>query len=69
MPMRIAFLRCSDGQAGRGKADDDGVVAGKHEIDGDDLEQGRQACGGENFHRPEALCLFAACSSSDMPTP
>ena len=28
-------------QAGRGKADDDGIVAGQHQVDHDDLEEGR----------------------------
>lgn len=35
------------GQAGRGKADDDGVVAGQNQVDHDDLEQRRHRFGGE----------------------
>ena len=37
------------GQARRGKADDDGVVAGQHEVDQDDLEQRGQRVGGHEF--------------------
>ena len=36
-PIRIARLRCVGGQARRRKADDDGVVAGQHEVDRNDL--------------------------------
>ena len=37
-------------QARRGKADDDGVVAGQHEVDQDDLEQRGQRVGGDEFN-------------------
>ena len=30
-------------QAGRGQPDDDGVVAGQHQIDHDDLEEGGES--------------------------
>ncbi|MGY4470624.1 hypothetical protein ACVWWK_006333 [Bradyrhizobium sp. LB9.1b] len=36
-------------QAGCGKADDDGVVAGEHEVDQDDLKQRGQRFGGDEF--------------------
>ena len=32
-------------------ADDDGIVAGKHEVDGDDLQKGGKTSGGEDFHK------------------
>ena len=34
-------------QAGGGETDDDGVVAGQHQVDHDDLEQRGQSFGGE----------------------
>ena len=39
MPIRIAFLRWLFGQPGGGKADDDRIVAGEHQVDHDDLEK------------------------------
>ncbi len=37
-------------QPRRGKTDDDGVVAGQHQVDEDDLQKRQQAGRGENFH-------------------
>jgi hypothetical protein len=37
-------------QARRGEADDDSIVAGEHQIDGDHLQEGGKALGRENFH-------------------
>ena len=54
-PIRIALLALLGGKAGGRKADDDGVVAGQHEIDRDDLQQGAEAGGRENFHEWQAL--------------
>lgn len=34
-------------QAGGGKADDHGIVAGEHQVDGDDLEQCGERLGGD----------------------
>ncbi|MCY1239654.1 hypothetical protein D9M72_524640 [compost metagenome] len=43
----LALLRR---QPGGGKADDDGVVAGKNQIDDDDLQKRCQTGGGKDFH-------------------
>src|SRR5690606_38980094 len=37
------------GQARRREADHDGVVAGEHQVDEDDLEEGAQRFGGNQF--------------------
>jgi hypothetical protein len=39
MPIRIALARCSFGRPGGRETDDDGVVAGQHEVDHDDLAE------------------------------
>ena len=36
----MTFLRCSGGQARRERADDDRIVAGKDDVDQQDLEEG-----------------------------
>ncbi len=57
MPIRIALARWSCRQARRGEADDDGVVAGQHQVDEDDFEQGRQRVGGEDGFQHDATTL------------
>ncbi len=44
MPTRIALVRCSVGSSGGGQADDDGVVAGQHQVDHHDLEESEHSC-------------------------
>ena len=56
-PIEDGLLALFDRQAGGGEADDDGIVAGKHKVDGDDLEKGRQARGAETIHRLKAPCF------------
>ena len=63
MPIRIALLRCSFGRPGRREADDDGVVAGQHQVDHDDLEEGRQGLGREKFSHGRAPLLGRWVSS------
>ena len=49
MPIEDGLGALVLGQAGGRQADDDGVVARQHQVDHDDLEQGRQGFGGEEF--------------------
>src|ERR1700740_2750580 len=43
------------GQAGGGKADDEGVVSGQHQVDRDDLNQGRDGSAGDEIGHDASL--------------
>ena len=65
IPAKITFRRCSFGTPAAAMSDDDGIVAGQDEIDGDDLPKGHKLRPEPQvFHRSDLPVVKAAGRSN-----